>query len=426
MSSRVQALILAGGAGTRLNVLARERAKPAVPFGGIYRIIDFTLSNVMNAGYGGVGVLTQYMPRSLMDHLGEGTSWDFPPGFGGVQILPPHTGQKGSDWYKGTADAIYQNRRFVASYGADYVMILSGDHIYNMDYRKMVEAHRKAGAAVTVAAMEVPIETAHRFGLVKVDKDGYVMEFLEKPKVPPTNLVSMGIYVFNRKTLLEELDRLVANGGDDFGKHLFPDLVKRVPVLCHRFNGYWRDVGTVQSYWDAHQDLLGPEPVFNLARWNVRTNLTARGLLEKGPVRMGKAAQVNRSMLARGCVIEGNVEDSVLSPGVRVEPGAVVRRSVLMHDCVVQAGAIVDRVVSDKDAVFGAGSQVGGVGANVPNANYPGHLDSGLCLIGKGAVIPAGQVVEQNALIFPYAVPDDYRGKTTQAGSTVGTEEQSA
>jgi glucose-1-phosphate adenylyltransferase len=391
------AMILAGGVGSRLNVLVRHRAKPAVPFGGIYRIIDFALSNVMNSGLSQVAVLTQYKPLSLMRHICNGAAWDFVGRSRGVEILPPRTGEKDSDWYRGTADAVRQNMDFIEARPSKQVLILSGDHVYSMNYRDMVRHHRALGARVTVAMMTVPWEQTEQFGIGIIDKNHRIVDWEEKPKEARSNLASMGIYVFDTDYMLKSLR---ATKDVDFGHHILPKAMEDGELFSYTFQGYWRDVGTVHAYWDANMDLLRRESGLEPEIWGIRPNVEEEGILfDRPPARIVPGAVVREASLAPGCVIKGTVECSVLSPGVIVESGAVVHGSVLMHDTHVGEGASVHRVVGDKGVTVGADAKVGSGDAGVPNQRYPKHLSTGITLLGKWANIPAGARVGTNCVI---------------------------
>ncbi|NDY43563.1 glucose-1-phosphate adenylyltransferase, partial [Dissulfurirhabdus thermomarina] len=339
--------VLAGGVGSRLNVLVRHRAKPAVPFGGIYRIIDFVLSNAMNSGISQVAVLTQYKPLSLMEHIGDGSAWDFAGRTRWIKILPPRTGEKDSDWYKGTADACRQNLDLLAAHPSRQVLVLSGDHVYRMDYRALVRHHRERGARVTVAMMPVPWEETHQFGIGITDGEGRIVDWEEKPARARSNLASMGIYVFDTDYLVRALRE---TGEVDFGHHILPAAMARGDVHAFPFEGYWRDVGTVEAYWAANMDLIRPESGLAPEDWGVCTNLEAEGRPgDRPPARLLPGAEVRSSILGPGCVIEGRVEGSILSPGVRVARGAEVSGSILMHGTRVGPGAVLHRVIADKE-----------------------------------------------------------------------------
>jgi len=310
-------LLLAGGVGSRLNILVQTRAKPAVPFGGLYRIIDFSLSNVMNSGLSQVGVLTQYKPLSLMNHLGTGDAWDLSGRTRGIKILPPRTGFKDSDWYKGTADAVRQNIDFIKGHPSKEVIILSGDHIYNMDFADMLAVHRRKRADITIGMMVVPLEQIHQFGAGIVDADERIIDWEEKPSEPKTNLASMGIYVFDTDYMLKVLEE--ERQEVDFGMHIIPKAIKRDRVYAYPFTGYWRDVGTIQAYWQANMDLLDDESGILPQQWGTRPNPDADGrAADRAPARFAKGSKVKNSLVSAGCVIHGEVENSVLGPGVMV------------------------------------------------------------------------------------------------------------
>ncbi|MDA8204187.1 MAG: sugar phosphate nucleotidyltransferase, partial [Chloroflexi bacterium] len=337
------AVVLAGGEGERLSILSGVRAKPAVPFGGKYRIIDFTLSNCVNSDIDNIVVLTQYNPRSLNDHIGAGRPWDLDRTAGGIRLLQPFVSRgRPNQWYRGTADAVLQNLEVVEQAPGDTVLVLAGDHIYKMDYQPFLAAHRRHRADVTIAVRTVPMEDASRFGIVTLDDADRVVDWQEKPRQPKSNLVSMGIYVFSKRALLRWLndDRI------DFGRHVIPAMLEGAArVYGYRFDGYWQDVGTVESYWQANMDLLDERPELDLydTGWLIHTRSE-----ERAPAKIGPTASVHRSMISHGCVIYGTVEHSVLSPGVRVDVGAVVRDSIVMFDSVIRAGAVVDRAILDK------------------------------------------------------------------------------
>ncbi len=357
------AMLLAGGQGSRLYDLTREMAKPAVSFGGKYRIIDFPLSNCINSGIDTVGVLTQYQPLILNDYVGNGESWDLDRMRGGLAVLPPYTGISGSDWYKGTANAIYQNIGFIKKFDPEYVLILSGDHIYKMDYKKMLDHHKKCGAVCTVATITVPLEEASRFGICNTEADGKIYEFEEKPKKPKSTQASMGIYIFTTKTLLEylEIDDKDENSSKDFGKNVIPNLLNNGEKLySYPFEGYWKDVGTISSLFEANMDLIGDEPKLNLNDKNLRiySNNSARA-----PQFIGSDAKVETSLISEGAEIYGTVKNSVISPGVVVEAGAEVSDSVIMEDVVIKKGAKVNFAIIDRASVISEGASVGKDGA---------------------------------------------------------------
>lgn len=412
-------LLLAGGVGSRLNLLVESRAKPAVPFAGLYRIIDFSLSNVMNSGLTRVGVLTQYKPLSLMRHLGLGEAWDLTGRSRGVKILPPRTGFRDSDWYQGTADAVRQNLDFLEANPADEVLILSGDHIYNMDFHAMLEYHRFKRADVTVAMMVVPKSEIHQFGAGIIDRDNRIIDWEEKPEQPRTNLASMGIYVFDRDYLLETLahDREEV----DFGNHILPRAMAQNNVFAYPFYGFWRDVGTIQAYWEANMELLHSRSGLSPEQWGVRTNVEAEGRLgDRAPAAYGGEAVVQSSMISAGCKIRGTVVNSILAPGVVVERGAEVRDSILFADCVVGQDARVDLAIFDKRVKVGVEAVVGhGKRDAQVSKRYPTHLYTGITLVGKEAVIPAGLVVGRNCIIGAKKVENEYPGTVISDGESV-------
>lgn len=353
------AMLLAGGEGSRLQPLTASLAKPAVPFGGKYRIVDFALSNCANSGIDTVGVLTQYQPLVLSEYIGNGQPWDLDRSYGGVQILPPYKAKRGGDWYRGTANAVWQNRHFIEKYAPRYVLVLSGDHIYRMNYRHLLERHKQSGAACTVAVIEVPMEEASRFGILSADEQDFMTAFEEKPQNPKSTLASMGIYVFNTDYLFAHLQRDAAqkDSQNDFGKNVIPAMLAdggRIAVF--RFDGYWRDVGTLESLWQANMDLIGDTPAFDLF-WS-RERVFARNEAAT-PQYLGENAAVCDSIISQGCRIGGRVERSVLSPGVVIEEGAVVRDSVLMSGSVVERGARVEYAILDESVRVAANSTLG-------------------------------------------------------------------
>ncbi len=418
-NTEVMTIILAGGQGERLSILSEKRAKPAVPFAGKYRIIDFALSNCVNSGLDDILVLTQYRPLSLHDHIGSGKPWDLDRLRGGVRMVSPYLGRKDADWYRGTADAVYQNINQLSEIKSDNVLILGGDHIYKMDYRPMIDLHNEHKADVTVGVMRIPIEDAHRFGIVSVDDDGRVSNFVEKPKQPESNLVSMGIYVFSRDVLI---DRLIKDAADptsqrDFGHNIMPKMLKDGDrVYAYTFNDYWRDVGTVQSYWDANMELLESPPAVNLydRDWIIYTKSE-----ERPPAGISKQARVERSLISHGCQVRGQVIHSVLSPGVIVEEGAIVRDSIIMFDTVIGKNSVIDRTVIDKEVIVGPDSQIGFGDDQTPNKLEPARLNTGITLIGKRAHLPAGIKVGRNVKIGTDIRPNDFPSLDLPSGETV-------
>ena len=387
------AMLLAGGQGSRLYALTEKTAKPAVPFGGKYRIIDFPMSNCINSGIDTVGVLTQYQPLVLNEYIGNGQPWDLDRMNGGVMVLPPYQGKKGADWYKGTANAIYQNLNFIKRYDPDYVIILSGDHIYKMDYNAMLEAHKTTGADCTIAVLEVPLSEASRFGIMVTNKAGKITQFQEKPKVPISTKASMGIYIFNRKVLEKYLieDENTPESSNDFGKNIIPTMLKDgMQLFAYPFEGYWKDVGTIDSLWEANMDLLGDNPQFNIhdKQWRIFSRNYA-----EPPHFIGENASVINSIVTEGCDIEGIVENCVLSNGVIVEKGAVVKDSVIMSGTIIKAGAKVLYSIIDSNTVI---SNNAVVGEERKCANGITVIGSEL-MVKEGATIPSGAMVNNDS-----------------------------
>lgn len=416
-------LILAGGVGSRLNILVKKRAKPAVPFAGIYRIIDFSLSNVMNSGLKKVGVLTQYKPLSLMSHLGSGEPWDLTGRSRGVKILPPRTGERESDWYQGTADAVRRNIDFLAANPAEEVVILSGDHIYHMDFDAMIEFHRAKKADVTVAMMVVPRSQIHQFGAGIVDRHDRIIGWEEKPKQPKTNLASMGIYVFDYAYLMNTLSR--DREENDFGMHILPRAITEDNVFAYPFYGYWRDVGTIQAYWEANMDVLKKDSGISPQRWGIRTNIDTEGrAADRPPARFGLSCHLKCCMISAGSNIQGMVINSVLAPGVVVEEGAVVKDSILFEDSVVRKGAVVDLAILDKRVQVGEHAVVGyGENHSCVNRLKPTHLYTGITLVGKGSRIPAEQRIGRNCVIDTGVSEAFYPGKIIEDGESLLNED---
>ncbi len=398
-SGEALVLLLAGGVGSRLNILVKRRAKPAVPFAGIYRIIDFSLSNVMNSGLTKVGVLTQYKPLSLMSHLATGDAWDFTGRTRGVKILPPRTGEKDSDWYKGTADAVRRNIDFLKANPASEVVILSGDHIYHMDFDAMIEYHRSKSADVTIGMMVVPKSQIHQFGAGITDNNNRIVDWEEKPKEPKTNLASMGIYVFDYEYLIQCLERNQAD--EDFGMHILPHAIDNDDVFAYPFYGYWRDVGTIQAYWEANMDVITAHGGISPQKWQIRTNVEAdERPADRAPARFGHKAVLKKSLVSAGSSIYGTVINSVISPGVVVHEGAVVKDSIIFSDCVIGKNSVVDLSILDKRVRVGENAIIGnGTNYTVENFRSPSHLFSGITLIGKQSVIPDDLTIGRNCVI---------------------------
>jgi glucose-1-phosphate adenylyltransferase len=414
---KVVALLLAGGVGSRLNVLVQYRAKPAVPFGGIYRIIDFTLSNIANSGLTRVAVLTQYKPLSLMDHIGDGSAWDLAGRTRGISILPPKTGEKDWDWYKGTADAVRQNLGFISSDQYSDVLVLSGDHVYSMDYWPLIDFHRGQKAHVTIGMIPVPPEETRHFGTATLDGRKRIVDWQEKAVKARSNLASMGIYVFDRQYLVKTLGK---TRDEDFGKQIIPRALKEARVYGYPFEGYWRDVGTIQAYWDANMDLLKADSGLLPEASNIRTNHEAEGLpYDRPPARVSASARAVNSAVSSGCIISGAIENSILSPGVQVEKGASVRDSIIMHDTVIEEGARIERSIIDKEVVVGKNAAVGHGDAKRANSRFPDHLYSGLTLIGKQAFVPPNTRIGTNCIVYPSVGEKDFPSLKLGDGGTL-------
>lgn len=386
------AMLLAGGQGSRLYALTNNIAKPAVPFGAKYRIIDFPLSNCINSGIDTVGVLTQYQPLLLNEYIGNGQPWDLDRAFGGVHVLSPYQKKSKSAWYEGTANAIYQNINFIKMYNPEYVLILSGDHIYKMDYSKMLRAHIDAEADCTIAAIEVPLKEASRFGILNTNADGSIYEFEEKPKQPKSTLASMGVYIFTAEKMYKYLeeDDDDPESSKDFGKNILPKMLAAGErMFAYQFDGYWKDVGTISSLWEANMDLLGETPVFDVAdpAWKIHS----RNPLAP-PEYIGAGASVQNSMVALGCEIYGEVKNSVLSSNVVIEKGAVVKDSVIMSGTTVKAGAAVNYSIIDEDVVVGEDALVGADKDTAKGITVLGRNVT----IGKGAKVSDGAIVNKN------------------------------
>ncbi len=411
------ALILAGGKGHRLCVLSEKRTKPAVPFGGSYRLIDFTLSNCVNSEIYDVAVLTQYRPRSLSKHVGIGRPWDLDRQRGGVELLQPYLGRADSDWYKGTADAVYQNRNYIAARRFEKVLVLSGDHVYTMDYRKMLRFHDRRKADVTVACIQVPIGDMSRFGVLELGEKRRITAFEEKPENPKSNVVSMGIYLFNKDVLLEVL-KAVPRGAYDFGKNIIPAILHKWNVYGYKFTGYWRDVGTISAYYEANMDLIAPVPGLDL--YDAERPITTV-TYDYPPARVHAGGSISRSLISVGAEIYGTVRSSLISPGVYVGAGTAVERSIVMNDCRLGAGAVLDRAILDKEVVVGDGCIIGTGDDYTPNREYPDILNDGTVVVGRESELPAGLVLERNCCIGVGVGPADfdYTGLKVSAGTTV-------
>ncbi len=412
---KTRAVILAGGEGSRLGTLTAKRTKPAVPFAGKYRIIDFTLSNCVNSGIFDVMILAQYRPHSLIEHIGAGGPWDLNRDFtGGVRIYTPYKARGASDWYLGTADAVQQNFRFIKNSSPDLVLILSGDHIYEMNYDKMVDFHMAQNADLTMAVIAVPLAEASRFGVVGMDESQRVNAFIEKPAQPPSNLANMGVYLFKTEVLNKALleDHQLPNSSHDFGKDILPRLVSEgARVFAYPYDGYWVDVGTVNSYWQAHMDQLEDKPPFDLNNrsWIIHTRTE-----ERPPVWIARGAEVENSMICDGCEIApgARVVRSVLSPGVLVRPGAVVCESILLTETVVEAGAVVERAIVDKRTHIQENARVGGM------VSGPEPV---ITMVGKNSEVPPGFTIEAGAVVGTDVSADDYPSNVVRGEDYIQT-----
>ena len=410
------AMLLAGGQGSRLGVLTQGMAKPAVAFGGKYCIIDFPLSNCVNSDVDTVGVLTQYQPLQLNTHIGIGIPWDLDKQVGGVTILPPYEKSGDSEWYTGTANAIYQNLNYMDSYNPEYVLILSGDHIYKMDYGEMLQRHVKAGAEATIAVMPVDWSEAHRYGILVTDGNGKVTEFEEKPANPRSNLASMGIYIFNYRTLRAALTELKNVPGCDFGMHVIPYLFHETDkVYAYEFNGYWKDVGTLTTYWETNMELTDLVPEFNLYEefWQIYTSAESHA-----PDYMGSEANVTHSIIGDGSEIFGKVKHSVLGSNVTVAAGAKVIDSILMNGVTVGEGAVVRKAIIAENSVIGKNAKIG-EGAFETSRLDPKVYNSELAVVGAGSVIPEGVSIGKNTAISGVTEPEDYPDGVLVSGAYI-------
>ena len=410
------AMLLAGGQGSRLGVLTQKVAKPAVSFGGKYRIIDFPLSNCINSGVDTVGVLTQYQPLRLNSHIGIGIPWDLDRNVGGVTILPPYERSKGSDWYTGTANAIYQNLEYMESYNPEYVLILSGDHIYKMDYEVMLDFHKANNAEVTIAVMPVPMEEASRFGIMIADENHRITEFEEKPEHPRSNLASMGIYIFNWKTLKEALIAMADQPALDFGKHVIPYChEKGAPLYAYEFTGYWKDVGTLSSYWEANMELIDIVPEFNLYEeyWKIYTKSEIQP-----PDYIAADSVVERSIIGEGSEVYGEVYNSVIGCGVTIGKGTVIRDSIIMNQTQIGEGCEINKAIIAENVVVGNQVKLG-VGEEAENDTAPHIYNHGLVTIGEKSVIPDGISVGKNSVISGVTAAADYEDSQLASGKTL-------
>ncbi|MCR5637879.1 MAG: glucose-1-phosphate adenylyltransferase [Lachnospiraceae bacterium] len=422
MKKEMIAMLLAGGQGSRLGVLTAKMAKPAVSFGGKYRIIDFPLSNCINSGVDTVGVLTQYRPLRLNSHIGIGIPWDLDRNIGGVTVLPPYEKSSNSEWYTGTANAIYQNMEYMESYNPDYVLILSGDHIYKMDYETMLDFHKGSGADVTIAVMPVPMEEASRFGIMITDDDRRIVDFEEKPEHPRSNLASMGIYIFSWEALKEALISNKDEAGLDFGKHVIPYCKDHGRSLyAYEFDGYWKDVGTLTSYWEANMELIDIVPEFNLYEeyWKIFTASSVQP-----PQYLGSESAIERSIIGEGAEIYGEVHNSVIGPGVKIGKGTIVNHSIIMNasevgeNCTIEKAIIAENVKIGSNVVLGAFEEA-------ENETKPGIYREGLVTIGEKSVIPSDVKIGKNTMVSGITDASDYpdgkldSGRTLDKGGTI-------
>jgi glucose-1-phosphate adenylyltransferase len=421
----IVALILAGGRVDELSVLTSERPKSAVPFAGHYRVIDFALSNLMHSRIGRVGILSQYHSASLITHIGTGQPWDMVGRHRRVTLLPPSSGHKDWDWYRGTADAVAQNREFIMNNEPDLVLILSGDHIYHMDYQPLVNFHLEQQADVTIGFVKVPLSEAHRFGLGRIEKSrgfpgGRLLEYREKPDQPISPWASLTIYLFRPQVLFEILHGSTPGKPLwEFGRDILPWLPDSYRVFGYTFSGYWGYTRTLDEYWRTHMDLLTPGSKLRLRDWQIRTNLDHERIAERQPVRIMPGASVEQVLLTPGCEIHGRVHRSVLFPGVVVEKGAEVEDSILFYDTVVEAGVRLRKVISDKRVTFGEGSRVGWGEPLVPNRLNPGLLSSGLTIVGHNAYIPAGTRIGANCILYPHLDKQTFPGGYLPSGEVL-------
>ena len=410
------AMLLAGGQGSRLGVLTAKVAKPAVAFGGKYRIIDFPLSNCINSGIDTVGVLTQYRPLRLDSHIGIGIPWDLDRNVGGVTVLPPYEKSTNSEWYTGTANAIYQNLEYMEQYNPEYVLILSGDHIYKMDYKIMLDYHKANNADITIAAMPVPIEEASRFGIVVTDSDNRITEFEEKPANPKSNLASMGIYIFKWSVLKDALIKLKDQQECDFGKHVIPYCFNNNKrIFAYEYNSYWKDVGTLSSYWEANMELIDIIPVFNLYEefWKIYTRTDTIP-----PQYIADNTFIEKSIIGDGTEVYGRIYNSVIGSGVTIEEGAVVRDSIIMNNSVIGKNTIVNKSIIAEEVVIGDNVELG-VGEEVPNVKLPKIYNSGLVTIGECSVVPDGVKVGKNTAISGVTSVEDYPDGLLPSGGII-------
>jgi glucose-1-phosphate adenylyltransferase len=420
-NKEIVAMLLAGGQGSRLGILTKNTAKPAVSFGGKYRIIDFTLSNCINSGIDTVGVLTQYQPQQLNRHIGIGIPWDLDKSFGGITILPPFLSNESNEWYSGTANAIYQNQQFIEYYNPEHVLILSGDHIYKMDYEMMLNAHKKNDADVTIAVFEVPMDIASSFGIMNTDENDRIIEFEEKPENPSSNLASMGIYIFKWKALKQALNYVEKQHQDsDFGKHVIPHMLNNQQnIYAYKFNGYWKDVGTLESFWQANMQLIDLVPIFNLYEpyWKIYTNNSIQP-----PQFLGSNASTEVSILGDGSEIYGQVYNSVIGSNVTIGENSVVRNSIIMNNTTIRENCKIDRAIISENCTIGENVTIG-VGENIINEELPKIYYSGLSVVGENSVVPNEVVIGKNCALYGKLEQKHFNENTLESGKNIIIEE---
>jgi glucose-1-phosphate adenylyltransferase len=418
VKKEIVAMLLAGGQGSRLGVLTKNIAKPAVLYGGKYRIIDFSLSNCTNSGIDTVGVLTQYLPLKLNSHIGIGKPWDMDRINGGITILSPYLKEEVGEWYKGTANAVYQNIHYIDKMNPKYVIILSGDHIYKMDYSNMLEFHKKSNADATISVIDVPLEEASRFGIMNAEENGKIFEFEEKPENPKSTLASMGVYIFTWDVLRGYLikDNNNVESSYDFGKNIIPMMLNDDRGMwAYRFSGYWRDVGTIQAFWESNMDLIKRVPDFNLfdPLWRIYTPNPVKPAHYIGPY-----GSVKKSIIAEGCMIYGTVKDSVVFPGVTVEEGSVIEGSIIMSNCRIEKNSFINSSILGERVIVGNNTKIG-VGELVANEFKPGVYNSGITVIGEGAIVPDNVEIGRNVMIDINSTVEDYCSLKVASGKNV-------
>jgi len=418
VSKEIVGLLLAGGQGSRLGIMTTHMAKPAVPYGGKYRIIDFPLSNCINSGINTVGVFTQYQPLELNAHIGIGKPWDLDRINGGVTILSPYQKSGNSEWFKGTANAVYQNIHYIDKENPKYVIILSGDHIYKMDYSKMLEEHKKKNADVTLSVFEVPLEDASRFGIINTEEDGKVYEFEEKPENPKSNLASMGVYIFTWEVLRKYLidDSYNKDSDYDFGKNIIPNMLEDdLSLYAYNFGGYWKDVGTIQAYWESNMDLIERVPEFDLFdhRWKIFTVNS-----QKTANYIGSTGSSKRSIVAEGCMVYGTIKSSVIFPGVYIEEGAMIEDSIIMEGSYISKNAYIKKSIICENVRVEEDVEIG-IGEDTVNVLKPALYNSGITVIGDEAVIPKGAKLGKNVVVDRFVTIDDYETLHVVSGMTV-------